>query len=495
MIAAFSPFLALRYLLTRRINLLAMFGVTFAVWAMIVVNSVFTGFVSEIRTDVRRASPEMMLTDLPLDTGYEPLRAALEADTAVAATAPRLRHHGLLQPLRVPKGLQPRTEAAELNFDHMESGFALLLGIDPAREEAVTPLRQWVARSEEVFALHHVMLPPSTVLLDPDPDRRAQLLLPDATEWLARRRAGLAVDTPKSEYRSAWPGVLLGWRRAPYTPWLREGDPIDLLTAASVPTTDGTPQLRSHRVRVAFAGYFATGYRAFDETTALLPIETLRTMFGQDIHDPDSIDLVTDVAIRLQPGLSAHAITAARDRLQRAAQAVLPAGSAPCSVLDWQQQNTVFLSAVATEQAMMQFVLFVVMLVAAFVIYAVLHMMVVQKWKDIGILSALGGTPRAVGAVFLLCGVVVAVLGTALGTGLGTLSALSLNDANEWLFATTGLELFPRRLFDLQQVPVRLDPAWLVQVATGAIVFAVLVALFPARKAARMNPVQAFAHE
>lgn len=495
MIAAFSPFLALRYLLTRRINLLATFGVTFAVWAMILVNSVFTGFVGEIRDDVARASPALMLTDLPLDTGYEALRAVLERDDAVAATAPRLRHHGLLQPLRVPDGLQAQAEAAELQFDHMQSGFALLLGIDPLREAEVTALGQWVQRSSDVFALHHAVVPASQVLDEPDPERRAELLLPGPTEWLARRRAGLRTETSRDRHHSTWSGVLLGWRRAYYWQWLREGDPLDLLTAASVVTSDGTPQLRSHRVRVAFAGWFATGYRAFDETTTLLPIETLRTVFGHDRDDPNSIDLVTDVAIRLRPELAPAAIAATRERLQRAAQAVLPAGSAPCSVLDWQQQNTVFLSAVATEQAMMQFVLFVVMLVAAFVIYAVLHMMVVQKWKDIGILAALGGTPRAIGAVFLLCGLVVAVLGALLGTGLGVLSAQGLNAVNEWMFATTGLELFPRRLFDLQRVPVRLEPTWLLQVATGAVVFAVLVALFPARKAARMNPVQAFAHE
>ncbi len=495
MIAAFSPFVALRYLLTRRINVLAMVGVTFAVWSMILVNSVFTGFVGEIRADVRRGTPELIVTDLPLDTGYEPLRAALEADDAVAATAPRLRHHGLLQPLRTPSGREPGAEGAELHFDHMQSGFALLLGIDPDREAAVSPLREWIGRSETVLAAHAIHLPAATVLDEPDAQRRAQLLVPDQVEWLARRRAGLRLDSSRAEHRSTWPGVLLGWRRLAYTPWLREGDPLDLLTAASVPTSDGAPQLRTHRLRVAFAGWFATSYRAFDETTALLPIETLRTMLGHDLADPNGIDLVTDVAIRLRPGLGAAQVAAAATRLRDAVQAQLPPGSRPCSVLDWQQQNTVFLSAVATEQAMMQFVLFVVMLVAAFVIYAVLHMMVVQKWKDIGILAALGGTPRSIGAVFLLCGLVVAGLGAGLGTALGVLSALHLNDANDWLFAHTGLELFPRSLFDLQRVPVRLETAWLLQVAAGAILLALLVALLPARQAARMNPVQALSHE
>ena len=495
MIDAWSPFVALRYLLSRRISLLAMFGVTFAVWSILLVDSVFTGFVGEIHRDVRRGSAELLLTDLPHDTGYEALRAALEADDAVATTAPRLRHHGLLQPLRTPNGAAPRAAAGELQFDHTETGFALLLGIDPLREAETTELRTWITHAGEVFAAHHAEVPLSRVLDEPDAARRTQLLVPDEVEWRARRRAGWRLDHGRDAHRSTWPGVLLGWRRAFHVPWLHTGDPLDLLSAASVTTSDGTQQLRTYRQRVAFAGWFATGYRTFDETTALLPIETLRTILGHDLADPNSIDLVTDVAIRLRPELTPAERAAAPARLCDAAQRALPAGSPPCTVLDWRQQNSVFLGAVATEQALMQFVLFVVMLVAAFVIYAVLHMMVVQKWKDIGILAALGGTPRGIGAVFLLCGLAVAVCGGALGVLLGWLSARHLNDVNDWLFATAGVELFPRQLFDLQQVPVRLDPVWAATVALAAVALALSVALLPARKAARMNPVQALAHE
>ena len=100
MIPAFSPFLAARYLVTRRINILGVFGVAFAVWAMLIVDGVFTGFVTDIHRDVRASAPELLLTELPHETGYEPLRQVLEADPDVAVTAPRLRHHGLLQPVR-----------------------------------------------------------------------------------------------------------------------------------------------------------------------------------------------------------------------------------------------------------------------------------------------------------------------------------------------------------------------------------------------------------
>lgn len=491
---AFSPFLALRYFFKRRINLLGVFGVSFAVWAMIVVNSVFTGFVAEIRSDVRNSAPDMLVTDLPHDTSYETLRALIGADPGVLHTAPRLRHHGMFQPLRGLSG--PIAQSQEVEFDHTENGFALLLGVDPLLEEHVTGLRGWLQGAPDELAAHTRYRPtPSLVLDEQDPMRKARLLLPDEVEWQRRGEAGLPRDRNVGSFRSTWPGLLLGWRRIRSTGRLDEGEPLDLLCAGFRPGGAEGAQLRPHSMRLAFAGWFATGYKMFDETTAILPIETLRTLLGHDLASPQSIDLVTDVAIAVRPEWPLAEWPAMKRRLQAAVQAALPPGSTACSVVDWEEQNSVFLGAVAHEQAMMQFVLFVVMLVAAFVIYATLHMMVVQKVKDIGIMAAIGGTPRGIGAVFLLGGFVVAALGAALGTALGALSVHWLNPFNQWLYETTSLELFPRALFDLPQIPCRLEAAWIVQVALGALLLALVVAFVPSRKAARMNPVNALSYE
>ena len=494
---AFSPFLALRYLVKRRINLLGVFGVSFAVWAMIVVNSVFTGFVAEIRSDVRNSAPDMLVTDLPHDTSYEALRAVIAADKGVLHLAPRLRHNGMFQSLRVPSGGDRMGQSSEVDFDHTENGFALLLGVDPVLEEQVTGLRTWLQEAPREFAAHFVgQLPEASHVLDEkDLTRRAYLMLPDQVEWEARKDAGLPHDKNVADFHSMWPGLLLGWRRIRSTGGLREGEPIDLLCAAFRPDGAGGVQLRPHSMRLAFAGWFATGYRMFDTTMAILPIETLRTLLGHDLASPSSIDLVTDVAIAVRPELPASEWPAMKRRLQAAVQATLGPGSAACSVVDWEEQNSVFLGAVAHEQAMMQFVLFVVMLVAAFVIYATLHMMVVQKVKDIGIMAAIGGTPRGIGAVFLLGGFVVAALGAAFGTALGALSVHWLNPFNQWLYATTSLELFPRALFDLPEIPCRLEASWIVQVTLGAMGLALVVAFVPSRKAARMNPVNALSYE
>jgi len=494
-IDAFSPFVAWRYLLTRRINLLAVGGVTFAVWAILLVDSVFTGFVSQIRSDVRGSACDLMVTELPHDTSYEALRGVLEADADVVNTAPRLRHHGMLQQVRARTGSARAQGSSQVDFDHTENGFALLVGIDPAREEAIGGLRQWLVRGPEELAQRY----PGDFWLSPtideaDAARKARLAMPDADEWRARRRAGLPHEPKTEDQRGAWPGVLLGWQRIRRLGWFARSEPFDVV-CASFTGGDGDAALHTHSARVGFAGVFATGSRAADEGMALLPIETLRTMLGHDAADPGSIDVVTDVAVRLRPGLGAGAIAAAAARLRERVNAALPPGSPSCLVADWEQQNVTFLSAVAHEQGMMQFVLFVVMLVAAFVIYATLHMMVVQKVKDIGVLAAIGGSPRSVGAVFLLGGLAVALFGTALGLGAGVLSAANLNAANEWMYANFQLELFPRRLFDLREVPCRLEPSWAATVAVGAIALAVVVAAVPARKASRMNPVLCLAHE
>lgn len=495
MIAAFSPFLALRYLLTRRINLLSVLGVMFAVWAILLVDSVFAGFVSTIRTDVQNSAPELLVTDLPHDTGYAKLRDALQAERELcAATAPRLRHHGMYEPLRRPPGAELSAISSQIDFDHTENGFGILVGIDPVREANISGLASWVARASEEFAVRGLELPRSRVLDSPDAKQRAKLLVAPELEWHARKRVGLPVESSVENHTSSWPGVLLGWRRFRRSQALLEGDALDVVVA-SFPGLGEGAALHTHPMRMAFAGWFATGHRMFDEASMLVPIETLRTLLGHDISDSDSIDLVTDIAVKLQPGLSAAARAAAKTRLQAVVQGLLPTGSAPCLVLDWEEQNEVFLSAVTHEQGMMQFVLFVVMLVAAFVIYATLHMMVTQKIKDIGILAALGGSPRGIGLVFLIGGLVVAVVGTALGIGTGVASAVWLNDANEWSFANWQVELFPRRLFDLREVPCHLEPSWIAKVGIGAIVLAVVVAFIPSRKAARMNPVTALAHE
>jgi len=496
-IPAFSPFLALRYLVTRRINILGVLGVAFAVWAMLIVDGVFTGFVTDIHTSVRASAPELLLTDLPHDTGYEKLREAIEADADVELTAPRLRHHGLLQSVIGNRSQNGGTRSSQLEFEQARTsnGFAVLLGIDPLLEPKVVDLDAWLDRGPAEIERRGRRDPRSVVFEEQDQERLAEMRVPNAMEFRGRERASLPRTDDPDEHVSVLPGMMLGWPRVFANQMSMPGDPFDVLVVGFPTEDENGAVMRPHTTRMAFGGWFGAGSRMFDETTVLVPIETLRTMLGHDAYEPDSIDLVTDIAIQPRAGLSAPQLRALQQRLQTLVQPLLGDGAPPCSVLDWQQQNETFLSAVAQEQAMMELVLFVVMLVSAFVIYTTLHMMVTQKVKDIGIVAAIGGAPGGIGGVFLLGGVVVGILGTILGVIAGMLSSIWLNPVNDWLYAQFGIELFPRGLFDLDEVPCHLEPSWVVTVAIGAVLLAVVVAFLPARKAARMNPVTALSFE
>ncbi len=483
----FSWLLALRYLRSRWINVLGMLGVTVAVWALILVRGVFSGFIADIRTEVRRSTPDLLLTSLPHTTGFEALRAALATDPDVVELAPRLRHYGVFY----HRSAVQATLSVELEFSNVDNNFVQLLGIDPVLEGRTTQFRDWLERGRHKKGFD--------VADRGAPELGPLLQVPAELEYLSRRRLGLKVPDRVADYASLWPGLLLGRDRVRHQRGLMPGEPLDIVSVDFGIPTPGTPgKVLPLQATFAFAGAFQTGARLFDDTTAIVAIEALRTMLGHDALDSGSVDLCTDVAIRARDGMTTAELSALARRLLPKALAVLPQPLPPEAhpeVLTWEQQNAVFLDAVDTERAMMTAVMFAVMLIAAFLIYATLHMMVTQKVKDIGILTALGGSPRGTGQIFTHCGVVIGIVGTTLGVGAGIGSLWGLNPVNDWLYAHFEVGLFPPNLFDLQQVPYRIDSQWVIGVGAAAFLLTLVVAWLPARKAARMHPVEALSYE
>lgn len=481
---AFPWLLARRYLLSRWVNVLGVLGVSVAVWALIVVPSVFAGFIADIYTEVRGTSPDLMLTGLPHNTAYEPLRKALANDPDVVALAPRLRHYGAIYQR---SGGADRTFAADADFSNVGTNFVQLIGIDPASEAKVTALDAWLEHAKGAIAQVSRSQQP--------PELGPELQVPGELERKGRRAHGLPT-ADEGEWRSIWPGMLLGGRRLAGMPLLRAGYPIDLVAVAWMQGKDdkSSASVTTLKKTFACAGAYVTGARLFDEVTALVAIEPLREMLGESALDSSSIELVTDVAIRATPGLSEHQLAKVGKRLRSLVLPVL-GNDSQAEVLTWREQNTVILDAVDLERAMTTAVLFAVMLIAAFLIYATLHMMVTQKTKDIGILTALGGGPGDVGSVFTRCGLVIGALGSASGVVLGIVSVVQLNTVNDWMQREFGIALFDHSLFDLPAIPYRLEPGWIAQVAVAALIMSLLVAWLPARKAARLSPVKALSYE
>ena len=135
-------FLATRYLLSRPINLLGMGGVTLGGWALIVVVSIFSGFLRVVGEHVRSASADISVWFLPESARFAPLQKAILEIPNVAATAPRLVHFGLLN----RPGEQPSPPPL-LGRGALQGGdtpFVFVLGIDPERDRATTALDSWL---------------------------------------------------------------------------------------------------------------------------------------------------------------------------------------------------------------------------------------------------------------------------------------------------------------------------------------------------------------
>ena len=135
-------YLALRYLVTRPINLLGMFGITLSVWALVVVVSLFSGFLAVIEHHVQEASADISVTNLPAWADWRALATALRDDPNVAATAPRLVHFGLLhEPGKRPK-TPPLPGRGALHGG--DQPFLFVYGVDPTVEREVSAFASWL---------------------------------------------------------------------------------------------------------------------------------------------------------------------------------------------------------------------------------------------------------------------------------------------------------------------------------------------------------------
>jgi lipoprotein-releasing system permease protein len=436
-------FLAIRYLLTRPINLLGMFGITLSVWALVVVVSLFSGFIKVVEEHVHSAGADVSVVDLPPWAAFARLQAALQDDPNVAAVAPRLVHYGLLH--RPGKRPPPPPLPGRTALHGGDQPFLFVLGVDPAAAPATTGFSAW--------------------LTDPaiPSDLRAEPTAPFA------ERNGCAT-------------VLVGSERM-RSEGLRPGDAVVLTTGVVRTAADGTKSPVQLQIPLVVGGAYKTKHGGFDGNNVFVAIDTLRRALA-----PDVPDAVQELAIRLHDPTT---LDDSADRIGRAVHRAVDRGDqrARGDALTWREKNRSFLLNVEHQRGLLKIVLVVIMVVAAFLMLATLSMMVTEKTSDIGILTAMGGTPFGVTQVFLSCGLTITVVGVLLGVATGSVTAIYLEEIRQFLLWTTGIDLFPLQVYNLDRVPCHIEPLWLLQVAGMALGIGTIVSALPALRAARHDPL------
>jgi lipoprotein-releasing system permease protein len=161
----------------------------------------------------------------------------------------------------------------------------------------------------------------------------------------------------------------------------------------------------------------------------------------------------------------------------------------------WEEENAVLLDALQIEKDVMFFLLFFIMIVAAFGITSALITFVVQKTREIGILKALGASNGQIMSIFLSQSFMVGLVGVTCGFGLGMLAVSYRNEFLFFMRRATGFELFPAQIYHFSQLPALIVPGDILLICGGSLLICLLAGLIPAWNAGRLKPVEALRHE
>jgi lipoprotein-releasing system permease protein len=224
-------------------------------------------------------------------------------------------------------------------------------------------------------------------------------------------------------------------------------------------------------------GVFDTGYYEYNALIAITSLEN-----AQDLYELD--DAIHGLMIMIKDPYEAGKVRA------ELAKVLGP----DFRISTWSEESSAMM-AVMVEKNVMLYILFFIVIVAAFGITCTLITFVVLKTREIGILKALGASSRQVMWIFLSQSMTVSILGVLIGLGLGM---LALHYRNQFLFTMrrfTGLELFPANIYGFTELPSLIIPGDIAIICGGSFLICLLAAAFPVWNASRLRPVEALRHE
>jgi len=253
------------------------------------------------------------------------------------------------------------------------------------------------------------------------------------------------------------------------------GDRIKLISPNGVRTAFGTsPRINAYEVTYIFSA----GRYDIDRVRVYLPLAEAQTFFNREgvvdeievmVDDPEAVDTYATALFQT-----------AGDRTQ---------------LWTWRDASGGFLRALEVEDNVMFIILSILVLIAAMNIVSGLIMLVKNKGRDIGILRTMGLTEGSVLRVFFICGAFTGLIGTAMGVVLGCLFALYIDPLFSFVNYVMGGGVWDPSIRGIYALPAQLNLSDVLSAVALSLGLSFVVTIFPARRAARMNPVEALRYE
>jgi lipoprotein-releasing system permease protein len=269
-------------------------------------------------------------------------------------------------------------------------------------------------------------------------------------------------------------GVAIGQRLADHL-GVRVGDKVTLLSPQGPQGPFGqTPRRKTYDI----SAVFLIGMSEFDNAFIYMSLGEAQIYFDRE-DEAQVIELTLD----------------SPERTDTVSRAAIASAGRPVIVSDWRQRNTSFVSALEVERNVMFIILTLIILVAALNIISGLIMLVRSKSRDIAILRTMGATSGSILRVFMLAGSAIGVAGTLAGLVVGIVFTKNIQSVMNFVSWITGANLWDPTVRFLTTIPAEISPGEVVATVAMSLTLSFLATLYPAWRAAGLDPVEALRHE